>query len=106
MQAGKEAFINPFFSAGEKIEDGPFCSGGNTFVEEDYLNYEGSDDILYDFGPSGGGDVQPLEIEEDVEILETSTSIEQVVEVATTTTTVLQGNNRKILFRICYQHSH
>jgi len=55
---------------GGKMEDGSFRSGGKTFVDEDYLNYEGSDDILYDFGPSSGGNVQPLETEEeDVEIL-------------------------------------
>jgi len=82
------------------MEDDPFCLGGETFVE-DYLNYEGSDDILYDFGPSGGGDVLPLETkEEDVEILKTSTVIEQVVEVATIVTSAPQGNDHKILFSI------
>jgi len=73
---GNEAFVDPLFFSwekmedGGKMEDGSFRSGGKTFVDEDYLNYEGSDDILYDFGPSSGGNVQPLETEEeDVEIL-------------------------------------
>ena len=47
---GKEAFVDPLFSAKEKMEDDHFCSGGETLVEEDYLNYKGSNDILYDFG--------------------------------------------------------
>ena len=51
------------------------------------------------FGPSGEGNVQPLENEEDdVEILKTSMVNEPVAEVATIMTSALQGNDHKILF--------
>jgi len=42
----QEAFVDRLFSAGEKMEDDPFCSGWKTFIEEDYHNYEGSNGIL------------------------------------------------------------
>ena len=89
LDAGREevSFVNPLVSAGMKMEDDPFRFRGkaSSHVEEDYLNYKDSEDLLYDFKPSGEGNVQPLKVEEeDVEILETSTGNEPVAEAATT----------------------
>ena len=98
MDAGREeeVFVDPFFS-----EDGPFCSRGEAswHAEEDYLNYKGSKDLLYDFGSSGGGNVQPLEAGEgDAEIPKTSVGNEPVAEIVFTVTSAPQGNDHKILF--------
>ena len=60
---------------------------------------------MYDFRPSSEGNVQPLDAEEeDIEILETSTSNEPVTEVATTVTSALQGNDHKFLFSAFLSH--
>mgnify|MGYP000875852589 CR=1 FL=1 len=61
LDAGRveEAFVDLFFYAGERTEVDPFHFGGKASgqVEEGYLNNEDSDELLYDFGPFGGGDV-------------------------------------------------
>ena len=86
---GEEEALDYLFPIKERMEDDPFCVGGEAsgHAEEDYLNFEDSEDHLYDFRPSGKGDIHPRETEdEDIEILETSSDNEPitkpVVEVA------------------------
>jgi len=62
------------------MENDPICFGveASGHIEEGYLNYEGSEDLLYGFRTSSEGNVYPLKAEEeDVEILGTFAAMNQ-----------------------------
>ena len=75
--------LDPLFSYKERAEEDFLLAGreASGYEEEDCLNFDDSDDRLYDFESSGKGGVPPQGVkDEDVEILETFTCGEPIAE--------------------------